>query len=290
MAVIGALKREGWSYDEITAVYEEDTYLVGKKYRAKAEEHRELYLKMTYEKVTDVPIELVKAVGKKDKKAGYALSDDAFVKELVLREKMIHVRGAFYRYTDVGCWTMLPVKAFQQLVISLLGEYHMPIKASKFKEITCLAGVMLNKDIIFNSNRNFLNMRNGMLNLKDLTLHDHDPSYYSTIQLPYCFDPSVECPRFLQFLDEILPDQNVQKVIQEVLGSCLSSDTSYERCIFLYGGGGNGKNTLLEVLTGMVAHENVSNVTYADFRDRFRLANLENKLRNCSGVILSREN
>ena len=66
------------------------------------------------------------------------------------------------------------------------------------------------------------------------------------------FDAEAECPRWLQFLDEVFGDTDLIDWLQRALGYSLTGDTS-EQCVFLgYGVGANGKgvfsNTLHYVL------------------------------------------
>lgn len=67
----------------------------------------------------------------------------------------------------------------------------------------------------------YLNMQNGMLNLKTLTLHPHDP-IYGQDRITNCnYDPSSTCPHFNDMLDLILPDKDVRREFQKMVGLCL---------------------------------------------------------------------
>lgn len=76
---------------------------------------------------------------------------------------------------------------------------------------------------------------------------------YITTIAPIAFDPGAECPKFLQFLNEIMGDnQDLVAYLQRVFGYVLTGDTSEHCLFFLYGTGANGKSTLLNALKGIL--------------------------------------
>ena len=62
-----------------------------------------------------------------------------------------------------------------------------------------------------------LNLRNGLLNLRTLSLQPHSPDVLSTIQLPVIWDPDATCPMIDRFLSEVVPPDAVD-LIYEVIG------------------------------------------------------------------------
>jgi len=40
----------------------------------------------------------------------------------------------------------------------------------------------------------FINLRNGMIDLRTMDLEPHHPSYYSTVQVPVKYNPDAKCP------------------------------------------------------------------------------------------------
>jgi putative DNA primase/helicase len=62
------------------------------------------------------------------------------------------------------------------------------------------------------------------------------------------YDPAASCPRWLLFLQEILPDIELRLFVQRWFGYCLTGDVSEQALLCCYGTGANGKSTLLEVV------------------------------------------
>ncbi|WPP05492.1 phage/plasmid primase, P4 family [Methylocella tundrae] len=65
--------------------------------------------------------------------------------------------------------------------------------------------------------------------------------------VPLAYKPKAECPRWLAFLDEFLPDASVREFVQTFSGLGLIGRT-VQLLVFHYGSGANGKSVFLETL------------------------------------------
>lgn len=94
-----------------------------------------------------------------------------------------------------------------------------------------------------------LNTPSGVLNLKNGELSESKPEYYFTKITAVEYSKEAECPRWLQFLDEIFDgDRELIRYIQKAVGYTLSGSTAEQCVFFLYGTGRNGKSTFLDVI------------------------------------------
>ena len=59
------------------------------------------------------------------------------------------------------------------------------------------------------------------------------------------YDPAATCPKFLRFLESIMPAPEVRGFLQRFFGYCLTGDTSEQVFLVFYGKGANGKSQLL---------------------------------------------
>lgn len=109
------------------------------------------------------------------------------------------------------------------------------------------------------------------------------PNWFSPVVLNYRYDPLASCPRFLAFLDKVLPDEPSQDVMQEWFGYCLTKDTSFRAMMILYGESGTGKSTLANILEAMIGPENRSAVPLECFWSRFAPQEMVGKLVNFCG-------
>lgn len=93
--------------------------------------------------------------------------------------------------------------------------------------------------------------------------------------LRYClacdYKPSSDAPEFRRFLDQVLPDADVQGYVQEYAGYTLLPDTRFQRAQFWLGQGANGKSTLAEIICNL--HERVAAMEL-DELSGFKLAGL----------------
>jgi P4 family phage/plasmid primase-like protien len=125
---------------------------------------------------------------------------------------------------------------------------------------------------------------NGILNLTGETpvsLDPHNPSEPFVTRLPVIYDPAATCPRFVAFLERVLPDERWRTIIQEMFGYCLKPGNPFKTAFFLIGPPDCGKSTLLEVLRGILGSENTSTVALQSLSDnRFAGASLFGKLAN----------
>lgn len=131
-----------------------------------------------------------------------------------------------------------------------------------------------------NANPYIINLKNGLYNVLEDTLIPHTPEYYSTVQLNVSYNPNAKCPRFLQYLDEVINGDQIP-LIQEMMGYFLVPVTRGQKCFVIVGEGGAGKSQLLLVLNDiLLGKENVSNVSWQALNERFKTAELFGKLAN----------
>lgn len=131
------------------------------------------------------------------------------------------------------------------------------------------------------SKRDYINLKNGMLGLRDFQLEKHDPVFYSSVQVPIAYDPEAKCPDFETFLKDIF-DQDQERIdlIAEIFGYCLTTSTQAEQVFLFYGKGSNGKSVLIHVLKSLIGERNTSALSLNDLEKPFARSEMINKLVN----------
>lgn len=133
---------------------------------------------------------------------------------------------------------------------------------------------------VFNRNPYLVNVRNGLLDIRDMSFKEHTPSYLSTVQLNVEYNPHANCPQFEKFLNEVL-DCRLIPLVQEILGYLLTTNTSAQKSFVLLGPARTGKSTLLWVVEYLLlGKKNVSNIPWQEIGDKFKTAELLGKLAN----------
>ena len=125
-----------------------------------------------------------------------------------------------------------------------------------------------------------INVRNGLLNVNDSTLIDHDPGYLFPIQLAVEYAPDATCPTIDKFLaDTLKPD--LIPLLLEVIAYLITPDNSLQQAFMFTGPGGTGKSVTLNVIRALLGSENVSSVSLHQLDDdRFARADLYGRLAN----------
>ncbi len=122
---------------------------------------------------------------------------------------------------------------------------------------------------------------NGIFDLATLSLEPHSPDVLFISQIPVAYDPAALCPRWDQFMIEILPKAEPRQGMQMAWGYTLEPHNRLQRAFMLYGPTTTGKSTLLRVLQALLGKDNFSAITLqAMSENRFAGAQLWGKMAN----------
>jgi P4 family phage/plasmid primase-like protien len=105
------------------------------------------------------------------------------------------------------------------------------------------------------------------------------PGFFSTLNLGYEFDPSGQRPeRWLAFLAQLFPDDpNSILLLQEWMGYLLTLDTSHQKMLIMFGPGGGGKGTILDITRRLIGPANVASLTLPQLAESHSLQTLMGK-------------
>ena len=146
--------------------------------------------------------------------------------------------------------------------LSLAASFGNAYKVADVAPVEDLLATMTD-EIEVEPHPDLINFRNGMLEWRTGQLHEHDPKYKSTVQIPHRWNPDAECPKFDAWLAERLPGVGIQ-LAWELIAASLHSGLVNQRAGLLYGVGNSGKSTYLEVILGIIGRKNVSALSPQD--------------------------
>lgn len=133
--------------------------------------------------------------------------------------------------------------------------------------------------------REYMNVKNGMLNWKTLELVPHSPNFYSTYQLKVSWVPSAVCPTIDTWMEETF-DSGLHKLLYEIVGVTWFPGMGFQKAVVLLGSGFNGKGTFLRLCKAALPS---SAITAIDPKilatNRFMSAELFGKTANICGDI-----
>lgn len=102
----------------------------------------------------------------------------------------------------------------------------------------------------FDQNDYLLNVQNGIINLIDGALSDHNHLAMLSKISPVVYDDKADAPKFHQFMQDIFEgDADTIEFMQRWLGMQLTGDTKERKIAILYGNGSNGKSTLCNAIS-----------------------------------------
>lgn len=141
---------------------------------------------------------------------------------------------------------------------------YIPSRIRKVKDINEIYQLLLmeNKFYIDNSDLNieynYINFKNGLLNLDTMTLERHTPNKFFTVQIPVDYHPLDECEYgqvFEKYMDELVSGDDVtKKVLLEAMGLVISNIPGYltKKCILMVGAKDCGKTQIKKLLTELI--------------------------------------
>ncbi|EMD29634.1 DNA primase family protein [Amycolatopsis azurea] len=99
-----------------------------------------------------------------------------------------------------------------------------------------------------NSHPHLFNVLNGTLNLETGALQPHNPRNMITKCAGTSVRPDAHSELFSVFLQEVLPDEQVRRYLQRVLGLAMLGTVREHMLPILTGTGGNGKSVLVDAV------------------------------------------
>ena len=214
-----------------------------------------------------------------------------------------HYKGDWYLYQD-GCYGAIPEEEIDKKVTGYLLRSGAEIVSSairrdvlgnlKSDEFCGLTSDQYTMPCFISTGESaggFISMQNGIINIdkivnameKDLPLPaicPNTPDLFTTVRLPYEYDPTATCPKFEAYLEGVQPKLENREILQMLAGLLLTPDMRYNVAFFLFGQGGTGKTVFMDTLQNMLGPEMTCCVPLACFADRFNTTPLTVKKAN----------
>ena len=203
-----------------------------------------------------------KTKAKAEAKADYngILPEDSYT-DLKFARLVIDRYGDRFKYIEewkewaawnesTGVWVKTSVRHHEFFKAFTVGDDEYLGSSAKIRSASslCMSDVkILATPDNFDCLNDYINLENGVLDLINLQLLDHNPSFMSTKQAAVKYDPSAKCPEFLKTLERVQPDIEIRQFLQRWLGTILTGQTLAESVVN-YGDGANGKSTIFETI------------------------------------------
>ncbi|CTQ63501.1 phage/plasmid primase, P4 family [Roseibium album] len=170
-----------------------------------------------------------------------------------------HVRGRWFRWNGAVWVEDRTLATFNDIreYIDLCTETHkLSMRKAAFArgvEQFALADQRISvTSEAWNSDRMLLGTPGGTVNLRDGSMKKADPADLISKCTSISPADTADCPRFLQFLDEVTGgDQEMLAYLQRLSGYAQTGETSEQILSFIYGPGGNGKSVFINIFKGI---------------------------------------
>lgn len=183
----------------------------------------------------------------------------------------------FYEKTHYVYKTSLEL---EKIIYGLTDKIAVPSHVDGFKKLA--RAHCYNNKFFEDMPRGFLNLANGLVNVRTREILSHSPEHKQKSVLPIIFHKDAVCPQWHYFLKQIfLDDEELIKLTREMFGYVLlGGDPFLQRAFCLYGTGRNGKSTLLHILKKLIGPENYSAVPMKLLEKPFSAVMLDRKIAN----------
>lgn len=137
-----------------------------------------------------------------------------------------------------------------------------------------------------NTNEYIINLKNTRFDLRSNKALPFDPSIIDFTRVPVNYDPNAYCADLDKCLNKVFcGDREVIDLFEEMVGYMLIKNCRFRKGFLCYGGGSNGKSTILNLLKKFIGEVNCSTVEMEKLSEKFKTAELENKLVNIGDDI-----
>jgi len=215
---------------------------------------------------------------------GMTVAEDDLVRRMMKLEKLIFVGDKFWKYRrEFGKWEALMDKSWvPRKVRGILKSQPGTASLITSSRVSSVVNLARTERVHAPENLNrlpagMLACRNGLVEVETGRLFPHREGYLTTVQAPHDYDPGAECPEWLKWLGERQDDQETRDQIQEMFGYCLVTDLSYHSFFFIYGDGGTGKSTCVDVLENLVGVDNRVSIELTELDNPFLRSRLVGK-------------
>lgn len=192
--------------------------------------------------------------------------------------------GIVFNYVG-GVYKMLTDQELSNIILNMLHEdmlWGYRTKRNVSDKIACLLSIIPDLELT-NDKGDFLNVKNGLLQLSTGELKEHTPDFVSLVQSPVIYDPEATAPTWEKCLDGWMAGRESDEkklLLQQFAGYLLSSSMVHARALFLVGDGGNGKSTFADTLAMVVGEQGTSRIDLEDLYSTFGLKGLIGKRLN----------
>ena len=153
---------------------------------------------------------------------------------------------------------------YEENGIEKIGKLTTDILGSVYKKhfLSEVISIITNSNPIYpdSINNKWLNVLNGLVDIKTLEFREHDPDIFSLSQIPAKYDKDADCPLIDEFLSEVVAEEDIA-AMYEMGGYCLYNGYPINKAFLFIGDGSNGKTTLINLFRTFLGKGNIKAIS-----------------------------
>lgn len=210
---------------------------------------------------------------------GGAFRHDTFAENMMSHESFIKIFNTIYVYYQ-GCYTMN-----RNFIDNIMTQYRRQITTTQRNEVYNYMNIRILEDKKRESAQ-YISFLNGMYDLENNVLLDHDNSKIITNLIPHCYNADAYNVTVDNVLNNIsCHDVQIRMLLEEVIGYTFFTWNELRKAFILKGDKHNGKSTYLTMIKGLLGRRNYSSLDLKELNDRFKTEQLEGVLANIGDDI-----
>jgi len=204
--------------------------------------------------------------------------------------KYCTVNKCFYNYDYINkVWYSISVEDTKFILLGFIKNKY-PKLYKSFNPQSVVGVILLIQENKFsmpsakneaNSSGLLISFTNCVLNCKTKETFKHKPEFYITHTIQCEYDPNaliVNTP-MAEFLKHICNNNsNTLKVLRACLYLILTNNLTYQVALYIYGPGGTGKSTLINILVYLLGPSGSITTSLRALQSRFGISSLKDKL------------
>lgn len=227
------------------------------------------------------PDDVIEEQIKQAKERNVGFKHNEFGDELINVYNIITVNNQLYVYED-GFY-----QQDERIIERKMIELFPAIKQAQRNEVLSYIKIKTHvSSADLKVNPYVINLKNTRYDIRKAKCLEFTHEAIEFDRIPVVYDPSAYCADLDKMLNRVfLGDREVINLFEEMIGACLLKHNRYQKAFMLYGGGSNGKSTILNLIKKFLGIRNYSSISLEKVTDRFNVAELENKLANIGDDI-----
>lgn len=166
-------------------------------------------------------------------------------------------------------------------IYRLMSEYAKNLTINQRREVSAVIRFLAPQKT--ESPAQYINLKNGVLDIETLQLIPHDPNYIFKSIIDFDYYPNTTDPGIIDevFKNISCGDLEIKSLLEEIVGYCLHRDYTDGYIFFLTNeSGSNGKSTYLNMIKTLLGTDNITSFAVNEISYRFNKIMLYGKMAN----------